>query len=145
VLPPWRPAYVIAGFAGLVGIAFVGMGLWGLHKYEFIKLAMFMGHAFFNPENVNIKVDEDLAKYKILMAIFLSFGIVTLLASYGLFREKRWAQNLWLTLVAVHIIVPAQNLTKGFGEWIWITISVTVFVISFWVFHTRGWRGQVFR
>ena len=134
-----RFAYVIAAFAGLVGVAAVGMGLWGIHKFEFIEWAMTMGHAFDNPEHGNIRADEWRAGFQASMAIFLSFGVAALVAAYGLFRGKRWAQYLWLALVAVHIIAPAQDLARGIGAWIWMALSAAVFVVSFLIFRA-SWR-----
>jgi len=132
-----RPIYVIAVFAGLVGVAAVGMGLWGFHKLEFIEWAMSMGRAFDNPEHGNVTADEWRSGFKASMTIFLSFGAAALIAAYGLFRGKRWAQYLWLALVAIHIIAPAQDLTKGASAWVWLMVSTAIFVVSFRVFRTN--------
>ncbi len=132
-----RLAYVIAGFAALVGVVAVGMGLYGLYKLEFIEWAMTLGRAFDNPEHGNIKADEWRAGYKTSMAIFISFGIAALVAAYGLFRGRRWAQYLWLLLVAIHIIAPAQGLPSRTSAWVWLAVSTTIFVASLLVFRTR--------
>jgi hypothetical protein len=131
-----RLAYVIAGFAGLVGVVAAGMGLYGLYKFEFIEWAMTMGRAFDNPEHGNIRVDEWRAGYKASMAIFISFGIAALVAAYGLFRRQRWAQYLWLLLVAIHIIAPVQELPHKISAWIWLTASAVIFAASVWVFRS---------
>jgi hypothetical protein len=112
-----RLAHVIAALAGLVGVAAVGMGLWGFNKFEFIEWAMTMGKAFDNPEHGNITADEWRAGFKASMTIFLSFGVAALVAAYGLFRGKRWAEYLWLVLVAV-------------------AVSTAIFIASFLIFRT---------
>ena len=132
-----RLAYLIAGFASLVGIVAVGMGLHGLYKLEFIEWAMTMGRAFDNPEYGNIKAHEWRAGYKISMAMFISFGIAALVAAYGLFLGQRWAQYLWLLLVSIHIIAPAQELPNRLSAWIWLAVSATIFVASLLVFRSR--------
>jgi hypothetical protein len=48
----------MAGFASLIGVVAVGMGLYGLYKLGFIEGAMTMGRAFDNPEFGNINVQE---------------------------------------------------------------------------------------
>jgi len=132
-----RPAHVIAGFASLVGLVAVGMGLYGLYRLGFIEWAMTTGRAFDNPEYGNIKADEWRAGYKISMAMFISFGIAALVAAYGLFRGQRWAQYLWLLLVAVHMIAPAQQLPSRLSAWIWLAASAAIFVASLSVFRSR--------
>lgn len=131
-----RLAYVIAGFAGLVGVVAAGMGLYGLYNLEFLEWAMRTGRAFDNPEYGNINADEWRAGCKTAMAIVISFGIAALVAAYGLFRGQRWAQYLWLLLVAIHMIAPAQELPSDVRAWIWLTVSATIFVSSIWVFRT---------
>ena len=133
-----RLAYVIAGFSGLVGVVAAGMGLYGLYKFEFIEWAMTMGHAFDNPEHGNIRAEEWRAGYKASMAVFVSFGIAALAAAYGLFRGYRWAQYLWLLLVAIHMIAPVQQLPGETTAWIWLAVSAIVFVASVLVFRTNG-------
>ena len=130
-----RLAYVIAGFAGLVGLVAVGIGLYGLYNLDFIEWAMTMGRAFENPVYGNINADEWRAGYKTSMAVFISFGIAALVAAYGLFKGQRWAQYLWLLLVAIHIIAPAQELPSRISAWVWLAVSVTIFVASFSVFR----------
>jgi hypothetical protein len=132
-----RLAYVIAGFASLVGVVAVGMGLHGLYKLDFIEWAMTTGRAFDNPEYGNINADEWRAGYKISMAIFISFGIAALVAAYGLFRKQRWAEYLWLLLVAIHIIAPIQELPGRLSAWVWLAVSSTIFAASLLVFRTR--------
>jgi hypothetical protein len=136
VLQAMRPAYVIAGFASLVGFVAVGMGLYGLYKLGVIEWAMTTGRAFDNPEYGNIKAGEWRAGYKMSMAVFISFGIAALVAAYGLFRERRWAQYLWLLLVAIHMIAPAQEL-PSLRAWIWLATSAVIFVVSLLVFRSR--------
>src|SRR5262245_37226509 len=131
-----RLAYFIAGFASLVGIVAVGMGLYGLHKLEFTEWAMTMGRAFDNPEYGNIKADEWRAGYTISMVMFISFGIAALVAAYCLFRGQRWAQYLWLLLVAVHMIAPAQEVPGRLSAWIWLVVSAIIFVASLLVFRS---------
>ena len=133
-----RLAYVIAGFAGLVGVVAAGAGLYGLYNLEFLEWAMRMGHAFDNPEYGNINVDEWRAGYKASMAMFISFGIAALVAAYGLFRGQRWAQYLWLLLVAIHMIAPAQELPHDVRAWIWLTVSTAIFISSVIVFRKLG-------
>src|SRR5262249_40420994 len=130
-----RLTYVIAGFAGLVGILAVSAGLYGLYKLEFIERAMTMGRAFDNPEYGNIKADEWRAGYTASMVIFLSFGIAALVAAYGLFRRQRWAQYVWLLLVAVQIIAPVQALPGSLSAWIWLAFGTIVLVASILVFR----------
>ncbi len=130
-----RLVYVIAGFAGLVGAVTAGAGLYGLYNLEFLEWAMRMGRAFDNPEYGNINVDEWRTGYKASMAIFIAFGIAALIAAYGLFRGQRWAQYLWLSLAAIHMIAPAQELPRDVGTWIWLTVSTVIFVSSALVFR----------
>ena len=133
-----RLTHVIAVLAGLVGIGAVGMGLWGFNKLEFIEWAMTMGNGFNNPEYGNIKADEWREGFRASMLVFLSFGVAALVAAYGLFRGKRWAEYLWLALVAVHIVAPLQDLARGASAWIWIAASAAIFIASVLVFRMEG-------
>jgi uncharacterized membrane protein (DUF2068 family) len=133
-----RLAYVIAGFASLVGVVAVGIGLHGLYKLDFTEWAMTMGRAFDNPEYGNIKADEWRTGYQASMAVFISFGLAALVAAYGLLRKQRWAEYLWLLLVAIHIIVPIQELPSRLSAWVWLTVSATIFAASLFAFRTRS-------
>src|SRR6185503_11653201 len=109
-------AYALAGFAALVGLVGVGSGFYGLYTLDSLERLMTMGHAF----EGNVSATEWRAGYETSMAMFISFGIAALVAAYGLFRGQRWAQYLWLLLVAIHIIAPAQELPWNIQAWIWL-------------------------
>jgi hypothetical protein len=131
-----RLASVITGLAALVGVLAVASGLYGLYNLDFIESAMKMGHAFDNPQLGNMSAETWRAGYQTSMAVFISFGVATLIAAYGLFRRQRWAQYLWLVLVAVHIITPLQDLPKP-SAWLWLAVGAGIFVASVLIFRTE--------
>jgi len=125
-------ACALAGFAALVGLVGVGSGFYGLYTLDSLERLMTMGHAF----EGNVSATEWRAGYETSMAMFISFGIAALVAAYGLFRGQRWAQYLWLLLVAIHIIAPAQELPWNIQAWIWLGVSTVIFVASMLIFRS---------
>jgi hypothetical protein len=76
--------------------------------------------------------------YQTSMAISMSLGFAALFAAYGLSRGKRWAQHVWLALIAIQQLFIVRGLPFDVASWAWLAVSVGIFAFSLFVF--RGAR-----